>query len=377
MKLDTEFVRLPLQFDADRLAEEVRRFSPDEWSAHPTGFKGNAAIRLISAHGGPNDDMGGPMLPTPFLNRCPYIKQVLAAFRSVFGRSRLMLLAGQSVVPPHCDVNYHWFTRVRIHVPVITFPEVSFHCNDRHVHMARGEAWIFDNWRSHWVENPTPHTRVHLVADTSGSAAFWEMVERGYRPFGKEPHRSFEPEFVPYRADLDVSPQTERYNVPDIMSPGEVEWLVEDILGDVSTAASMQDANAIAGFVRLLRQFVREWRMTWACWGREPVGWPRYEALLSDLSDEISRIPDSVRLASNGARAAVAMYDRVIAAAMNVGGLSEQTAAIDVGAASNMDFPIDSSLVGAPSTSLRKIGRNDPCSCGSGKKYKHCHGALA
>jgi len=24
-----------------------------------------------------------------------------------------------------------------------------------------------------------------------------------------------------------------------------------------------------------------------------------------------------------------------------------------------------------------KIGRNDPCPCGSGKKYKHCHGALA
>jgi preprotein translocase subunit SecA len=25
----------------------------------------------------------------------------------------------------------------------------------------------------------------------------------------------------------------------------------------------------------------------------------------------------------------------------------------------------------------RKIGRNEPCHCGSGKKYKHCHGALA
>jgi len=23
-----------------------------------------------------------------------------------------------------------------------------------------------------------------------------------------------------------------------------------------------------------------------------------------------------------------------------------------------------------------KIGRNDPCNCGSGKKYKHCHGRL-
>jgi preprotein translocase subunit SecA len=24
-----------------------------------------------------------------------------------------------------------------------------------------------------------------------------------------------------------------------------------------------------------------------------------------------------------------------------------------------------------------KVGRNDPCPCGSGKKYKHCHGRLA
>ena len=26
---------------------------------------------------------------------------------------------------------------------------------------------------------------------------------------------------------------------------------------------------------------------------------------------------------------------------------------------------------------MPKVGRNDPCPCGSGKKYKHCHGALA
>ena len=23
---------------------------------------------------------------------------------------------------------------------------------------------------------------------------------------------------------------------------------------------------------------------------------------------------------------------------------------------------------------MEKVGRNDPCPCGSGKKYKHCHG---
>jgi len=33
--------------------------------------------------------------------------------------------------------------------------------------------------------------------------------------------------------------------------------------------------------------------------------------------------------------------------------------------------------VGAPQLrEAPKVGRNDPCPCGSGKKFKHCHGAI-
>jgi preprotein translocase subunit SecA len=31
---------------------------------------------------------------------------------------------------------------------------------------------------------------------------------------------------------------------------------------------------------------------------------------------------------------------------------------------------------GIPASSGQKVGRNDPCPCGSGKKFKHCHGAI-
>lgn len=31
----------------------------------------------------------------------------------------------------------------------------------------------------------------------------------------------------------------------------------------------------------------------------------------------------------------------------------------------------------AAQTGDRKVGRNDPCPCGSGKKYKQCHGRLS
>jgi preprotein translocase subunit SecA len=30
-----------------------------------------------------------------------------------------------------------------------------------------------------------------------------------------------------------------------------------------------------------------------------------------------------------------------------------------------------------PADAGPKVGRNDPCPCGSGKKYKHCHGKLS
>jgi SEC-C motif domain protein len=38
-------------------------------------------------------------------------------------------------------------------------------------------------------------------------------------------------------------------------------------------------------------------------------------------------------------------------------------------------FFLDGKLVQAPVRNENKIGRNDPCHCGSGKKFKKCHGA--
>ena len=32
---------------------------------------------------------------------------------------------------------------------------------------------------------------------------------------------------------------------------------------------------------------------------------------------------------------------------------------------------------GVPFQKKQKISRNAPCTCGSGKKYKHCHGRVA
>src|SRR5689334_20149112 len=117
MKLDTEFIKLPFRFDVARLQEEVRQFTEQEWKPHPQGFAGNWAIPLIGARGSADDDsVKGPMAPTPFLDRCPYLKQVLASFNCVLGRTRLMRLDNKAETTAHVDTNYYWLHHVRIHV---------------------------------------------------------------------------------------------------------------------------------------------------------------------------------------------------------------------------------------------------------------------
>ena len=46
-------------------------------------------------------------------------------------------------------------------------------------------------------------------------------------------------------------------------------------------------------------------------------------------------------------------------------------------AGSTGDRGADIEIAPAPVRTGPKVGRNDPCSCGSGKKYKNCCGALA
>ena len=108
MQLEQPFYKLPLRFDAERMAEEIAQAPESAWRAHPTGYAGNSALILVSTRGGENDDMRGPMAPNPRLQYCPYLQQVLAAFRTVIGRSRLMRLDPGANVSDHCDIDYEW-----------------------------------------------------------------------------------------------------------------------------------------------------------------------------------------------------------------------------------------------------------------------------
>jgi hypothetical protein len=338
LKLPKPFFRLPVRFDVERLRAEVEALPATAWSRHPKEHEGNTAARLITVGGGDNDDINGEMAPTPALAACPYIRQALTSFDTVWSRSRLMRLAAGAEVPPHGDMNRHWFHRVRVHIPVITRPEVRFHCGGDSVHMAAGEAWIFDNWREHRVINASPEARIHLVADTAGTSAFWRLVARGQsegfdRPQADAPLLAF---------DANARPQLliERFNTAPVMAPAEVEQLAFDLLGDLAPADDRPESRAaVDQFIGVVIDFCHDWRATWSLVGEAPAGRGRFEELIDGTRKRIAQLPH-VKVASTGYSAPAVLRARLFAHLLaGEGGLHREATEFNADAAAATPAP--------------------------------------
>lgn len=295
MDIGQPFIRLPYAFDDRRLAAEAASLPAAAWMAHPSGMQGNTAVALVSRDGADNDDFEGAMRPTPHLRSCPYVLQAMASFGEVLGRSRLMKLAPGCEVATHVDFNYHWYTRVRIHIPVVTEPDVAFFCADERVHMRAGECWIFNSWRRHRVVNGGQHDRIHLVIDTAGSSRFWRMVRDaaadGPRAAGKT-------RFIACDASPGPELRTEQFNTAPVMAPGEIDAMIREVIADFS-ANPQNDPQLATRYRHLLSDFAADWRETWLQHGYQPAGWSRYRELVDRLRSGLHPNPRALVTSSN------------------------------------------------------------------------------
>ncbi|HYK99822.1 MAG TPA: sulfotransferase [Steroidobacteraceae bacterium] len=308
MRLPKPFYRLPRRFDVARLRAEVAALPAAAWAPHPNSIPGNSSVRLISVEGGENDHVDGEMRATAHLARTPYIRQVLASFGVPWSRSRLLKLAPGATVPQHADINYHWFYRVRLHVPVVTREEVRFTCDGTTVHMAAGEAWVFDNWRLHEVVNPTPDERIHLVADTAGNAAFWQLVAASDDPAAPVVSVPFEPRSDPVLL-------TERSRLRPVMNPAEVDLLVGNMRAELVPASDSASAQ-LPLYHALLDSFVRDWRHFYSLHGEEPAGWPDFAQLRERLRSASRTLGSGIALRINRVAAHSVLEGRVLRAVL-------------------------------------------------------------
>ena len=319
MELKQPFVRLPYSFDADQLKQELDQFQTKDWMEHPNRMAGNLAIPLISLDGQNNDDFSGCMMPTAHLQRCEYMRQVMSSFNEVLARSRLMRLNAGCEVTQHVDFNYHWYSRVRIHIPIVTNPEVIFHCGDQQIHMQAGECWIFDSWRKHQVVNASKHDRVHLVIDTAGSSRFWNSV-REMQEFGidTQAHELISKlKLLPFIAGAETDLKTEQFNNAPVMAPGEAEAIARELIADLKTNPD-NDPVILEEYDQLLMSFAKDWRELWHMYGYQQIGWPHYKTLLDKTAGKLRSNPRVLVTASNDVGVNPIIMQRILRSALNV-----------------------------------------------------------
>lgn len=317
MKLARPFIRLPLAFDAAQLAREAAQLEAAAWRPHPLGLEGNSAVALISRGGADNDDFGGRMAATPHLTGCPYHRQVMASFNEVLARSRLMKLDAGCEVRDHVDFNYHWYTRVRIHIPVITNPAVVFYCGDEKVHMETGECWIFDNWRRHNVVNGSGQDRIHLVIDLSGSSRFWRMVRQALQDGPGQGNGGDRFQFMPYEPGKQVDIRTENYNISPVMAPGEIDALVADLVREFADHPG-NDPDLVERYSVTLADFASDWRETWHRYGMGKQGLPHYRRLIDRVKGELHPNRRALLISANDIGVNPVIVQRILRAALAV-----------------------------------------------------------
>ncbi|MBS1185032.1 MAG: SecA protein, partial [Proteobacteria bacterium] len=90
-----------------------------------------------------------------------------------------------------------------------------------------------------------------------------------------------------------------------------------------------------------------------------------FSAMLTAIKAEVTQITTTVQVRAPEDVQAVELHEELSNVEFQHPGYDEA-----------QDFAEAAAAVSAPGDAYPKVGRNDPCPCGSGKKYKQCHGKL-
>lgn len=106
--------------------------------------------------------------------------QMLALFQTSIRSARLLRLGAGARIHEHCDPDLgRPGGDLRLHIPLLSPPDVEFLVDGLQVPMKAGECWFIDLSRPHRVDNPGPGARVHLVLDCQPNGWLLQQVAAG------------------------------------------------------------------------------------------------------------------------------------------------------------------------------------------------------
>lgn len=209
--------QLPVEVDVAAVEREVWALPDEAWLPHFNtrlyrGDWSGVALRTVGGAPGalyPDPNASGEWLDTPILADLPAVSAALERIRCPLLSARLLRLGPGASIGAHTDLDLSYDDgEVRLHVPIVTSPDVTFLLDGERIEMAAGECWYLDLNHTHEVRNDGDRPRIHLVVDARVNP--WLGSALGFGPpAGLDPARA--------RSGLPVSPAADRERV----EPGE------------------------------------------------------------------------------------------------------------------------------------------------------------
>ena len=166
-------IRLPRTYDVGLLQRDLAALQNIERAAQPGPYHAGEwkGIALYSMGGKqtalPSAAGMDQYRPTEALDHAPYFREILEELASPKEVVRVLFLPPGGHIKEHYDYHTNFrYGLIRLHIPIITHPDVAFVIDNQRVSWKEGELWYGDFSRVHWVKNDSPITRVHMVIDT-------------------------------------------------------------------------------------------------------------------------------------------------------------------------------------------------------------------
>lgn len=167
-------LKFPMQLDTEKLQEDLNKVMNSKWVNHynTNDYTGNWSSVALMSQDGKSDNIYAlnqgtrEVKYTEILDSCLYFKQILDDFLFEKTSVRLLRLAVGAEIKPHSDYCLGYEDGCfRMHIPVITNPDVEFILDDERLIMKEGECWYIDANFTHSVANRGTEDRIHLVID--------------------------------------------------------------------------------------------------------------------------------------------------------------------------------------------------------------------
>ncbi|MEQ7798607.1 aspartyl/asparaginyl beta-hydroxylase domain-containing protein [Pedobacter sp. ASV1-7] len=167
-------LKLPFEFNVSLLQADVQRIQDNIWVAHynKKDYDGSwTSLALYSKDGMSSTiyasmDSSSTLKATEIMGLCTYIHEILEIFEFEKVAVRLMRLNAGAVIKPHRDNALGYEDGdFRLHIPIVTNPEVNFMLGGERVIMNEGTCWYINANEEHHVSNNGLTDRIHLVID--------------------------------------------------------------------------------------------------------------------------------------------------------------------------------------------------------------------